>query len=978
MPLAQRCPLVWGRRSRALPCDPGERSYHAARAPASFRCFVLLEIRLRYLSPIAPALILVTVALLLPSGALDAKPSDWLEKLSSNDPSQVYLTTVEIARRRDIAGALPLIETGAATAFPHLAVACGEALAQLRDDEIKKDLLKDKAFKKRFKRLMGNKDERIQKNLARVLGAWGHPFVDEHLAYLASGRRNADVQAEALFMCGSIVETKKESFAKTCAVIGKAIKKGRTSEIQCAACSAAGRRKLGQFKEQLDSLIRLSKDRYAGLFGVWALQQIGWNGGIGSYVHVATNNPKRTTFQANLKAITELSTLKDVDDLLSLTKNSKKDIRDAATLALGRLPWRVWHHKKAAERKARETVVTGAKKAPAPVHVGLPAPEIEVPGKVIDRLIVLVQKERTWEVRDAARQGLIRFGTHAAAKVRKALPATTKSGDRDAQLTSIELCGLFGAEGAYDQLLKYALHADPRKQRALRMFAARALEGIKPQQAVKDLTAGIKKRKKAKVFETNAIRSLGYIRHEDAYTFLVGMFKDQDKYSSVILRQAEYALERLTAHRFGRKPARWAAWRATSKQPFHPRVKEFDRKKNRREAIEKHLYGLTPETESCVEKGLRWLELQQHPMGSWDGNEKGFGGVIGCEPAYTGLSLLALVGAGYNGASGKYRETIRRATEFLAATQFYDGGFPVTGGGDSSWIFAYLIGMGIWGITESYGLSGDETFAAPAQWGIDYLVRVQTPGAGWRYGPRYYQSDTSCTSWVLMTTKMADLIGLDVAQRSWDGIDDWLERCAFDITGEEEIPKDLATDYDYEVGSRRHYQAFTGYLALSGAEKTALQKTSMTAVGMVCRFFMGWKRSHPFLIGSGNYLKGCLPRWMVGLEKGMAIAWYHYYWYYGTLAMHQMGGSYWKAWNRKIKKMYPAKQRRSPEKLAGSWDPGTAVLNGGRLFSTAMSILVLETYYRFSPLMIEGGDEEKDKAEDGGQGAKDGEAPKKK
>ena len=239
----------------------------------------------------------------------------------------------------------------------------------------------------------------------------------------------------------------------------------------------------------------------------------------------------------------------------------------------------------------------------------------------------------------------------------------------------------------------------------------------------------------------------------------------------------------------------------------------------------------------------------------------------------------------------------------------------------------HLIGMGIWGITESYGLSGDEAFAAPAQWGIDYLVRVQTSGAGWRYGPRYYQSDTSCTSWVLMTTKMADLIGLDVAQRSWDGIDDWLERCAFDITGEEELPEDLATDYDHEVGSRRYYKAFSGYLALSGAEKSALQQTSMTAVGMVCRFFIGWKRSHPFMIGSANYLLEYLPQWMKGLEKGMAIAWYHYYWYYGTLAMHQMGGRYWRHWNEKIRRMYPENQRRDPPEMAGSWNPDTARWN---------------------------------------------------
>ena len=51
--------------------------------------------------------------------------------------------------------------------------------------------------------------------------------------------------------------------------------------------------------------------------------------------------------------------------------------------------------------------------------------------------------------------------------------------------------------------------------------------------------------------------------------------------------------------------------------------------------------------------------------------------------------------------------------------------------------------------------------------------------------------------------------------------------------------------------------------------------------------------------------------------------------------------------------MLPSHQRKEPPELAGSWDPDTAMLNGGRVFSTAVGCLTLETYYRFSPLMLE-------------------------
>ena len=220
--------------------------------------------------------------------------------------------------------------------------------------------------------------------------------------------------------------------------------------------------------------------------------------------------------------------------------------------------------------------------------------------------------------------------------------------------------------------------------------------------------------------------------------------------------------------------------------------------------------------------------------------------------------------------------------------------------------------MGTWGVNESYAISGADILKNPAQRGIDYLARVQTPGAGWRYGPRYTQSDTSCTSWVLMTMKTASLTGLRVPAKAFDGIDSWLERCQFDITGEKELPEDMVTDYDKEVGAKRYFKAFTGYFTLSGTEASSLQQTSMTAVGMVCRFFTGWQRSHPFLIGSANYLRDYLPQWRKGLEKGQAIAWYFYFWYYGTLAMHQMGGSYWRAWNEKIKTMLPGEPAQRP------------------------------------------------------------------
>lgn len=916
-------------------------------------------------------LTLTTLAVVFGMHSADANQERWRARLARlGDPVGVFTAIEEAGARKDVDAALPLLEAMADIRRPHLAVAAGDALREMGAAP-----LEDKAFVKRLKKLSKAKDIETQKNVARLVAAWGHPDADEYIAHFCEGRRDPEVQVEGLFMAGGLrTEDAAKTHPETTKAILTAVKKGRKEPIKCAGCSAAGRLQLKDAVENLVSLATRSRDDYTGLYAVWALKQMRYTGSLASFQHVLKSNPKKTVLQACLKGVTELSGLQDVDALLGMTRHNKKDYRDAAVLALARLAWRAQRGRlpvAPGEEPRRPRVVTGEetdKPADPFKKHELPDTGLDIPEEVIRRMIAIVRDDDDWEVRDAARQALINFGTVAKKHVDADMPRLVTNNNFDVASTAMELCGIFGCEAAAADLLKIAIFEEDDVRS---MFAARALENCDPEGAVKELKTHLRPGKRARDAQLNAVRTLGYIRKQPAFDALLGMLDvgTDGGFNEPMMREAEFALERLTGHRFGRMPERWRKWLATADKPFYPGVETFDRQQNREAVTKGGLYGLSPATESAVETGLRWLEAQQHNIGIWDGAEKGFGGVNNCEPAYTGLSLLAFLGAGYQPREGKFRETVRRSTEFLCATQFYDGGFPVTGGGDQSWIYAYLIAMAVWGINESHVLSDDPELAEPAQWGIDYLVRVQTPGAGWRYGPRYKQSDTSCTSWVMMTVKTADLAGLQVAQRCYDGIDRWLQLCSLDITGEEELIADLASDYDYEVGSRRYFKAFAGYFALEGAKSSTLQQVSMTAVTMVCRFFQGWKRSHPFMIGSSNYLQDYLPQWMKGLEKGMAVAWYHYYWYYGTLAMHQMGGRYWRAWNDKIKRMYTKEQRRSPPELVGSWDPDTAVLNGGRVFSTAMSILSLESYYRFSPLMSQEVEKDEDAPdeEEGGE-----------
>jgi hypothetical protein len=66
--------------------------------------------------------------------------------------------------------------------------------------------------------------------------------------------------------------------------------------------------------------------------------------------------------------------------------------------------------------------------------------------------------------------------------------------------------------------------------------------------------------------------------------------------------------------------------------------------------------------------------------------------------------------------------------------------------------------------------------------------------------------------------------------------------------------------------------------------------------------------------------------------------------------MHQMGGRYFREWNEKIRKIVPGTQvKEGPD--AGTWPVWNHDMVAGRLYTTCMGVLTLETYYRYLPVL---------------------------
>jgi hypothetical protein len=331
--------------------------------------------------------------------------------------------------------------------------------------------------------------------------------------------------------------------------------------------------------------------------------------------------------------------------------------------------------------------------------------------------------------------------------------------------------------------------------------------------------------------------------------------------------------------------------------------------------------GGNTESEACVAAGLKWLVAHQAPDGHWslDGFNRGRCNCNGYgEPndiAATAFGLLPLLGAGETHKEPKatYKHNVERALKYLIARQARDGYF----GGKM-----YAHGLATIAICEAYGMTSDPTLKAPAQRALNFIRAAQSDGGGWRYEPRE-AGDTSVTGWQIMALKSGQMAGLEVD----DSRNPTLSRASRFLNT---VMTADQTGYGYQSPQD-----------LSGA--------SMTAVGLLCRLYLGTGPRNTGIQGGVQRLKQYPP-------SPVTTARNIYYDYYATQVMHHIGGESWEFWNPKIRNLLVKTQDKGLDPkhphMKGSWSPTGDLWGGtgGRIMTTSLSILTLEVYYRHLPL----------------------------
>jgi hypothetical protein len=324
-------------------------------------------------------------------------------------------------------------------------------------------------------------------------------------------------------------------------------------------------------------------------------------------------------------------------------------------------------------------------------------------------------------------------------------------------------------------------------------------------------------------------------------------------------------------------------------------------------------FGGTVDTEKAVAAGLAWLAKQQKADGSWafDGKETKE------TAAATGLALLAFLGAGesHKDPKAKYKATVQKGLDWLRKDLGANGKFKT---GQTM----YSQGIASLALVEGYAQTQDAALKQPAQAVVEFVTKAQAKDGSWGYTEGAPTGDTSITGWQLQM--------LHAAKRA-------------KLTVDPKVAKAAVAFLDKVAGGKD--KNMYGYTSNDNASPG----TALSAIGLWARAnFDGWTAETPGMAKGAKDLVRVRP-----VANRLNL----YHMHYATMVLRGGPEEQWREWNEGPK---DAQGNRAggvrdllvkEQEAAGSWkaDGSFIGLHCGRLGSTALAVLCLESYYRYVP-----------------------------
>lgn len=324
--------------------------------------------------------------------------------------------------------------------------------------------------------------------------------------------------------------------------------------------------------------------------------------------------------------------------------------------------------------------------------------------------------------------------------------------------------------------------------------------------------------------------------------------------------------------------------------------------------------GGTPQSEQAVESGLRWIiEHQNRYDGGWSFQQSckqcRHDGHSQSDNAATGLSLMALLGAGYTHKQGPYQQNVQMGLDALLRYQSKrksEFGGPFV---DVSAAGMYTHAIATIAVADAYAMTGDRSLEESCKLAHQYILNAQHRGGGWRYRPNS-RGDMLVTGWQVLALKSLQRCGIETPKPVWQ--------------------RTVAFVNSLEVSDGTAYRYYFS---------EPRSRDVPTAVGLLNQMYLKWPRDRQALDrGASNLIDRRVSKDDI------------YFNFYSTLLLHHLQHEGWEYWNTEVReRLIKTQATRGHE--AGSWhfkhQHGDV---GGRLYTTAMAVMTLEVYYRYSPL----------------------------
>lgn len=313
---------------------------------------------------------------------------------------------------------------------------------------------------------------------------------------------------------------------------------------------------------------------------------------------------------------------------------------------------------------------------------------------------------------------------------------------------------------------------------------------------------------------------------------------------------------------------------------------------------------LTERTEMAIDKGLKFLASKQNDDGSWSRkNDGSFSHKDGEYPvANTALVLMAhMVRAEFPG-EGDHGENLEKGLDYLIReSKASSDGYLGTS--------MYAHGLATLALSEAWGMTApekDDEVLKALQRAVKVIRRAQTIEGGWRYNPTPTESDVSVTVTQVVALASARQAGIVVPDTTIDKAIEYITNCWHEESG--------------------------GFRYMPGRTSPLFPRSA----GSVYALQLSGRRDAEPVAAGLRYMREQAKE---GVFK--RCDWYYYGHYYGIQAMVQAGDEAYRNWYPQIRDALLEKQNND-----GSWQGGS----GGRPQSTAMSVIVLGTPYRFIPV----------------------------